>query len=1699
MTDKRKYTYNQSIGNINIPIKNIDNDNIEILISYVQQGDYNKIKNFASEKNTIFNVTNENKENVLHLLIKNQVSGMTEQQKYELIKIFIDNDNSLVSNFDKYNITPLHLASKYQYESIVSLLLNNGADPLLVDNQKMSPLHYVCQGNIMECKKRKIVKSLIPKENISKNPSIELKNITVNIIDVLHDDNIRKFMAHIKNSILNIRYMLPEIFDDFENSIKNDIAKIISDDKMTDVEKKQYMYDLYETKIKLLIESMTNKKISSALIPVDIKMDLERGWSPDNSIGPIINADIYENIKENDNKMEQKRTKIINDLNSLINDIDTKFSEMYGTGNSVFSGIREILLHNMNLYYNVGRINGIVGDEMYVDWNELANNILYKDNNPFYFQEINIITDEQLTHHQVEVVSGITPRGVLRTCLGEFTYTGAHMPRSKDNQIFYYPMSLNNIDVEVVKAVKHVRNEWKNRRTNYENISLTDDYQFIYIQNLQSINTKNQVQDLLLRNGDAEIYPDDMLLIESDFNFIYGEVDNRYIINTPLNYIIKNNGIYADNPYYFISKYIFGMHQIKKHIKLLNNHTKILIDHLKINNLYRIHSTFIPYIIISILNISQYISFIKKEKEYINNTANTIKKKFADKFSQYENMPYAYSIEYAMDIIENIKNNINKDIVRLEDIYSKLINIQKQFNEINDYMSLNTLSVYMKAYIGTKDNPVLNNDNYTRYFSNIIDRPIKTLNILPTNHDDYIKEYYDYDHGQGPLNHLYNKRKITENFIPCVNNKNFHTFFNNNNIMQTELYNIISKHIIETRNRHVIGYIDIDQQILPAINVPGIQNIPKKGYIYKWSSINIRIFNNEIFPSIIGGNNALIINRNAIVSGSDLSYIGSYGIFNNNHSRDRISSVFPSIGKYVDEYLKIIKIYVIQQIIEYFFNNANNYKNNLYQYIQKYNISNANAIEKILYITIGKITDDLIITTIKKYIISASKDIVYNTIQTKFDNIKLENINIPIHNFPKQILNTDNNFKINFNKLCNDIVSEFMLNVIIDDSLYNNLRYHGKTVQDEEQIDLEKYFKIYNSNYGTIESVTDLCHKLNPNIINILVEHGADINQKDLSNHTPLYYSLNINNPTLVNTILINGAFIYDKKLKNNSGKTPYEYALNLYEHHNNFITNKQNNITNILNKLCDDMYNNIKKSLQAKTEYGNNIINYLDIILKMMLIMYNNQFHIYMMNYINEWNKINADKLIILLKKYNIIGNDEYDFIKNIPLIKNIPNVLNKDDNLNILTTKNGELNKDIEKIDNDIIKYRNKIANMGFEQTNPNSTNAINAMYNNKINSMNRTINNLQIEKRRLENKKLNINRNVNLKSNQLNADIRYNKINMDTTKYSKARNIAKSYDNIFNDVYETQYNLYNESWNFYIKNDANLKNITNIHFLVVILQSHLQDELKNNNNIRELKDNFETLNELYKNIFEFNIINNFELPQKYNYDNIFLKDQIDIIVHCSKHIIFLNLHNTIIRVLIEYLKTLNQSVYIEKQYDNISEHNVFKDVPINDTSNKFKNIRHENLLFDGDKYPKYVSKIINRFINYNDNDVNPNNKKPLISKYILNDMPVIATKIVLNIWNDDDDYDDPDKKYESLDKLFENLLNIIKMNPVVAVDENTSFIKNIRQYIIPYFKDIITNTIPIMKKLLDNYNRLILNEGRHVEIMKLFLDKIIQDNTI
>lgn len=239
---------------------------------------------------------------------------------------------------------------------------------------------------------------------------------------------------------------------------------------------------------------------------------------------------------------------------------------------------------------------------------------------------------------------------------------------------------------------------------------------------------------------------------------------------------------------------------------------------------------------------------------------------------------------------------------------------------------------------------------------------------------------------------------------------------------------------------------------------------------------------------------------------------------------------------------------------------------------------------------------------------------------------------------------------------------------------------------------------------------------------------------------------------------------------------------------------------------------------------------------------------------------------------------------------------------------------------------------------------------------------------------------------------------------------------------------YMLYNQLWQEYVKDDNKLCHYTNIHLASSIAH---HEAIKN-------KDPMVDLLPAYQKVFTKCVHDLDELPDEYNRTNYMMTHIVDIFAHVTKNIICANLYYAVVKTITRYfisLEPTNITLGKKKQNINVSE----------------EIIKKVNNVLDG---------------------------KELL-ELIINEMPLRVVKILLQVFEDEFDND---ANVKNIDEFFDRIIRII--NQKDEIGPNSTIVNALQDHLFPYYKFILTQTIPKMRAMIDNYNRYILNEHRIIE---------------
>lgn len=1903
-----------------IPEKQPNDANKKKLFGVVQTGDYEDIKKIISDKNVILKGTNEDGDNIIHVIIKNEQSGLEEYQKYDLVKQFIYHGVP-VGQFNNSNVTPLHLAAKYQYPSIVKLLLEYEANPNALDSQDMTPVHYAVYGFIEECRRTKHLGSLVSDGGIDMKikPNISSENLIVTIIDLLGFTNntgnkiFRTFTKNMMNSIENLPEIFPEEYKEEEDKFLQEIGAVINKN-ISNEAKKDEIYN----KIKFASDNLNRlaeKHLKSALQELTIKPKTKNGWSPIDTA----NATEFDKILVPNNKKIEAidvttnaQKKIIDDLIKInedkIKDLIDENTSFIDIRQDMFQRIYNILYHNLHMMLNAPLMNNYDKDtsKPFIEWMDLANLILDDRDELFYFVEVDYVVDGGNYNNNIAVLDDNDIIQKINTMHGTRMIDQDHfmyappidqmkpvvavrltdekiknnpkirhelLPLTHDmiyNNGMYYDLSGANVndisqrfndDVKnfLVKerdandkrtklerynnALDRIQNILNDQRTikntgtssrkdienasgaeidhltrlvkltkkivgdmgtnlglyaEFINIADFNKYTSLIMNEIGAINIdiSNNINTIALDQlmGDSDLNLDtvinnSMVTIgqiingiernlanlmnenirdisisdhlskgieksvywmngtnreERDINshniyyyngitFAGGNLDdlfnndtnNYYNPNALLGQVMVNESgrsKYAGRSLYYFSRFIFYMIQISKHCDIIRHNLDTLKKHLYADYYYAIYADLIPNMINSILNVFQNIIFLKSEAKKVITRSKEITDKYTKLIRNYKTHPYIWSLEQAGNHALAIKTMAEDVVKRSITLYDNLVGLQEMLNKIIEYINNQASNKFMTKMINETDPTIKVLD--------IFDKGLAMLKPFQRSIDDYGKEYFSViinnDNVTNELNKI--RKKLIETYAININVNYYVTYI-------TEKAGSIDGYVYPAVHPDIFNTIELDKLrieedvINTETTIPTPPNnilLPRSGFLWKHDFI-------LPVPDLPYGDRVLNELEQPVAT-----KIGAVGFSTraDETNRQRSSSIIPAGQNITETYFNIIKTLLVQNIIGLFHNknvfqgipdigsaiidttggtqqqnekakalidSIDSVNNTIENELASYNIDEHKR-ETMRNIIIAKAVDKLLIRNLEHYIKKSSYNFLMKRAFKKYNNSYFTDIS------PEQvILGEDHGFTLNLGKLVEDITVP-----LEEEDNSNNFEFwklkYGVNLMENPDTAYEQY-KIYNSNYvNTMNTVIQQCYKIRTEIIDILAKKNGQVNGKDYSLSTPIFYALETLYPKLVKTLIDNGAFVFSKQLQNRVGLTPFEYNIQIYKNHSDFLYdryNTDNTIKNkdngIIEKFYYPFYKSIVDSVRSKPEYKNNIIKYLDIVFPQLLIMYNNMFYLYMVNYINEWGHDKNKRLLQVINKYlNINISDIYDdplyLLKGdlTQIVKNSSDLVVLGERTENVKKHIKELEKRLEKrrnsmtsIQKDIDNYKNDPSKSAYIQTLTDKQGVINLQITDiqkKITDLTNTISKLNsrmsVGTQRVLDK-------LTKKKNQFEG----------TDKHIGVRSSSKMYDNLFKDVISNSYNnrtdkqnvgheeymLYNELWRHYINNDQ-LNNVSNIHILLVKTQRQILERIKGAQNdkdtLLEVQNDMQIINDVYKEIFVPLIDHMFELKQEYNFENFVFKNVVDIIIHIVKHTIFSNYYLVIIRMFQEYFKNINPYETKKITPDPLSEHNV-----VNNADDRKDMIEDNKVIqiYGSSKstYRKYIDEATQRFIQYEYEDNAP------LHDYIMNDMPLISVKLLLNAY--ESDYDQH-RNIESLESIFATIENIIINNPVISIDSESKLIKNLKTFIHPYYRELINDVVPKMKTVVNNYSRYIINDSRYIDITTILLNK-------
>ena len=275
------------------PIISVPKEKIDELFSLINMMDTQQVKQFSIINSVSLNVDSSIGDNLIHKVITLNNGLKKEMHRLNMIKFLYQNGVN-PDKPNRENQTPLHLACKEQYFSIVEFLVSIGVDLNFKDNIGFTPFHYALMGKIELYNEPKEIKEFIEKpKQIDFGKKDELINIKKEMWEKIKDnDFISAISKTVDDSIYSNENIRRNVLN-FTTNLSKNILKI----------KKENVVQLVKEEIVLMkkgIESIVSeiwgdfKDINELTIH---EKDKNSWILENNDLSPLKNINVRETIR----------------------------------------------------------------------------------------------------------------------------------------------------------------------------------------------------------------------------------------------------------------------------------------------------------------------------------------------------------------------------------------------------------------------------------------------------------------------------------------------------------------------------------------------------------------------------------------------------------------------------------------------------------------------------------------------------------------------------------------------------------------------------------------------------------------------------------------------------------------------------------------------------------------------------------------------------------------------------------------------------------------------------------------------------------------------------------------------------------------------------------------------------------------------------------------------------------------------------------------------------------------------------------------------------------------------------------------------------------------------------------------------------------------------------------------------------------
>ena len=1023
-------------------------------------------------------------------------------------------------------------------------------------------------------------------------------------------------------------------------------------------------------------------------------------------------------------------------------------------------------------------------------------------------------------------------------------------------------------------------------------------------------------------------------------------------------------------------------------ITKISNTVMTNMDNFDVNILFDVNN-----IVLSILNCTNTLPKLIKEYDNLILYLNKLKSNLGSipqnnnkiiNGNQYNLTILHYHLHHEIDrLIKQFEKNKSELQTKF---FNTFRNLYLYVNQIIEYVNLNHSIQYITMYFNNFTDAIATQTT-TELIQNIF---YGIINKFP----EYFKSYEEITGMLSPNNdkssEQTNKRKLVEKFLYQFNRFNLNKYIGDRTTVDSDGINGYLK--TDTTNNN-ISNLDI---VLADLKIKYDEQTDNDNYKYN--------------------------------KGVDATKFGLIQLATGKQF-DKKDMSFPIIAPFIGEFYMIQKYIIIRVLIQKLFDIFNGTTgitprildlkesiNKLQKDIED-NIKPNPEDHSILLISLAKIIDKIYNANLENIINITTNNYGYRYVRETTNPKDYKIINITELN------------KINISELNFDDLKKSILKIFKRNKTSKFFNYAEDILV--KKIKDSNIYKITGDVIGNVPN--ELYYKYNKNILELLLEKGSSLNNKDKDGNTPLILALLQNNDSAIKYILEDQQFqnisVYNKASRNRFGAKPYDIcAKSLKVVIDNFDNEISNKNLELLTKEVNDKISSLTKI--------NHNMRFSNIIFRMLVYLLNHDLYSMLNSY-----KFQKDESFHQYFFTKITSQ-----IKKLPLLENIDSLIGS-----YYSVIDDVLKEDKRKL----LKENEQKTNLDKEED------LLEEELNSKPNKFRkREISLLKSQKLLKIGEFTRGNKSPRLRYKEYNIDMDDIESNLDSNikflQKIKSKNILSSTDilTMYGDLHNVivklnvdDYRTYPALW----ENLFNLQDSTKKTDDTQIINKILE-KLKNviaMKDIKKLDKEMIKMISLSINLLKQHINDYFELPLVYAGDNYVLDRIIDIYEHILKNTMLVNLYH-----IIEKLVRLE---LIDKLPISSNERKYYKD--LDDDVEKIMDTTVLNLS---------------------------------IQKYIFEIIPKKILKVSLQIYENEDDED----RNTNLMNIFDFINKLLEANTQISIKSDSKIIKTLNTYVYSYFKEYLDANIKMMKKITDGYFSMIISLAPKLEIFDIIIKKAISE---